>query len=67
VARALQFTIGRYMIAVALVGYFCAFPELAVLVAISLASLLFAAPVPVMVYLACRHSLGDHRPSPPRH
>jgi hypothetical protein len=64
--RATQFTIGRYMIAVAILGYFCAFPELAVLLGIFVASLLFVAPVLVLVYLACHFSLRNHRPSTPR-
>jgi hypothetical protein len=64
--RLVQFTIGRYMIAVPLLGYFCAFPELAVLVGIFVASLLFVAPVLVLVYLVCRFSLRNHPPSAPR-
>jgi hypothetical protein len=65
-ARAIQFTIGRYMVAVAIIGYFCAFPELAVLLGIFVASLLFVAPVVVVVYFVCRFSLRNHRPSTPR-
>jgi hypothetical protein len=53
------------MVAVAIIGYFCAFPELAVLFGIVVASLLFIAPVVVVVYLACRFSLRNHRPSNP--
>jgi hypothetical protein len=65
-ARATQFTIGSCMIAVAIIGYFCAFPELAVLLGILVASLLFVAPVLVMLYLVCRFSPRNHRPSNPR-
>jgi hypothetical protein len=66
-ARATQFTIGWYMVAVVIIGYFCAFPELAVLLGIFIASLAFVAPVLVMVYLVCRFSAGtcrssNHRP-----
>jgi len=61
--RAVQITIGMYMIAVAIFGYFCAFPELAVLLGIFAASLLFVAPIIVVVYFACRFSLRNHRPS----
>jgi hypothetical protein len=64
--RVVQFTIGRYMSAVALLGYFCAFPELAVLLGIFVASLLFVAPVLVLVYFVCRFSVRNHRPSTPR-
>jgi hypothetical protein len=64
-ARATQFTIGSCMVAIAIIGYFCAFPELAVLLGIFVASLLFVAPVLVMLYLACRFSLRNHRPSNP--
>ena len=63
--RAAQFTIGRYMVAVAIIGYFCAFPELAVLLGIFVASLLFVAPVVAVMYFACRFSLRNHRPSNP--
>ena len=61
--RATQFTLGRYMVAVALIGYLCAYRELAVLLAIALAALLFAAPVPVTMYFVCRSSLRDLLPS----
>jgi hypothetical protein len=64
-ARAVQFTIGRYMVAVVIIGYFAAFPELAVLLGIFVASLLFVAPVVAVVYLVCRFSLRNHRPSNP--
>jgi hypothetical protein len=61
--RATQFTIGRYMVTVAILAYFYAFPELAVLLGIFMVSLLFVAPVAVTLYLVCRFSLGTHRPS----
>lgn len=64
-ARASQITIGTCMIAIAIIGYFCAFPELAVLVGIALAALLFVAPVAVLSYGVCRLTLGDRRPSGP--
>ena len=51
-ARATQFTIGWCMIAIAIIGYFCAFPELAVLLGIFTASLLFVSPVLVVPYFA---------------
>jgi hypothetical protein len=51
------------MVAIAIIGYFCAFPELAVLLGIFVAALLFVAPVLVALYLACRFSLRNHRPS----
>jgi hypothetical protein len=53
-ARATQFKIGWCMIAIAIIGYFCAFPELAVLLGIFLVSLLFVSPVFVVPYLAHR-------------
>jgi hypothetical protein len=65
-SRAAQFTIGRYMVAVAIIGYFCAFPELAVLLGIFVAALLFVAPVLVVVYFGCWFALRNHRPSNPR-
>jgi hypothetical protein len=58
-SRATRFTIGRYMVAVAIIGYFSAFPELAVLLGIFVASLLFMAPVLAAVYLACRFSIRN--------
>jgi hypothetical protein len=64
--RATQFTIGWCMIAIAIIGYFCAFPELAVLVGIFVASLLFVSPVLAVPYLASRFLLGNHSPSDPR-
>ena len=60
-ARATQFQIGWCMIAIAIVGYFCAFPELAVLLGIFVASLLFVSPVFVVPYLALRFLLRSHR------
>jgi hypothetical protein len=65
-ARATQFTIGRGMIAIAIIGYFCAFRELAVLLGIFVASLLFVSPVFVVSYLALRFLLRNHRPANPR-
>jgi hypothetical protein len=65
-ARATQFTIGWGMIAIAIMGYFCAFPELAVLLGIFVASLLFVSPVFVVSYLALRFWLRNHRPANPR-
>jgi hypothetical protein len=65
-ARATQFTIGWCMIAIAIIGYFCAFPELAVLLGIFVASLLFVSPVLVVPYLAHRFLLRIHRPADPR-
>jgi hypothetical protein len=64
--RAGQFTIGAYMVAIAIIAYFCAFPELAVLLGILVASLLFVAPVLATVYVACRLLPKNHQPSDPR-
>jgi len=64
--RATQFRIGWYMVAVPIIGYFCAFPELAVLLGIFIAALVFVAPVLVMSYFVCRFSLRTHGPSDPR-
>ena len=64
-ARATQFTIGWGMIAIAIIGYFCAFPELAVLLGIFVASLLFVSPVFVVPYLAHRFWPRNHRPANP--
>jgi hypothetical protein len=58
-ARAKQFTIGWCMIAIAIIGYFCAFPELAVLLGIFAASLLFVSPVLVLPYFALRFFLRN--------
>jgi hypothetical protein len=65
-ARATQFKIGWCMIAIAIIGYFCAFPELAVLLGIFVASLLFVSPVFVVPYLTHRFWLRYHRPADPR-
>lgn len=66
-ARATQFTIGWSMIAIAIIGYFCAFPELAVLLGIFAASLLFVSPVLIVSYFGLRFLLGIHnRPADPR-
>jgi hypothetical protein len=65
--RATQFTIGQYLVAVVIIAYFSAFKELAVLLGILIASLLFVAPVLVIVYFACRFSLGNQRPSKASH
>ena len=65
-ARATQFTIGSCMIAIAVIGYFCAFPELAVLLGIFAASLLFVSPVLIAPYLAFRYFLRNHTRGDPR-
>jgi hypothetical protein len=65
-ARATQFTIGWGMIAIAIIGYFSAFPELAVLLGIFVAALLFVSPAFVVPYLAHRFVLRNHRPADPR-
>jgi hypothetical protein len=65
-ARWTQFKIGWYMIATAIIGYFCAFPELAILLGIFVASLLFVSPAFVVPYLAHRFWLRYHRPADPR-
>jgi hypothetical protein len=58
---------GRWcMIAIAIIGYFCAFPELAVLLGIFVAALLVVSPVFVVPYLAHRSWLRSHRPADPR-
>ncbi len=62
-ARATQFNIGWGMIAIAIIGYFCAFPELAVLLGIFVAAILFVSPVFVAAYFALRFFLRDT----PRH
>jgi hypothetical protein len=64
--RATQFTIGWGMIAVAIIAYFCAFPELAVLLSIFVASLLFVSPVFMASYLTLRFWLRNHSPANPR-
>ena len=63
--RAAQFTIRQYLVAVPIIAYFCAFPELAMLLGIFVTSLLFVAPVVLAVYLSCRFVLRDRRPSHP--
>jgi hypothetical protein len=63
--RATQFTVGWCMIAIAIIGYFCAFPELAVLLGIFAVSLLFVSPVFLVPYLAHRVWLALHRPANP--
>jgi len=65
-ARATQFKIGWCMIAIAIIGYFCAFPELAVLLGIFVASLLSVSPVFVGPYLAHRFLVRNQRPVDPR-
>jgi hypothetical protein len=62
-ARATQFTIGWCMIAIAIIGYFCAFPELAVLLGIFAASILFVSPVVFVSYYAFRFLLRIHSPA----
>jgi hypothetical protein len=62
-ARATQFTIGWCMIAIAIIGYFCAFPELAVLLGIFAATLLFVSPIMVVPYFALRFLLRNDRPA----
>jgi hypothetical protein len=54
------------MIAIAIIGYFCAFPELAVLLGIFAASLLFVTPAFVVSYLALLFSLRYRRTADPR-
>jgi hypothetical protein len=65
-ARATQVNIGWCMIAIAIIGYFCAFPELAVLLGIFAATLLFVSPVLVVPYFALRLLIRNHRPADPR-
>jgi hypothetical protein len=62
-ARATQIKIGWCMIAIAFIGYFCAFPELAVLLGIFVAAILFVSPVFLVPYLAHRFWLRKHRPA----
>jgi hypothetical protein len=45
------------MVAIAIAGYFCAFPELAVLLGIFAASVLFVAPVVGLMYIVCKVTL----------
>jgi hypothetical protein len=65
-ARVTQFKIGWCMIAIAIIGYFCAFPELAVLLGIFVASLLFVSPVFVVSYFTQCFLLRYHRPTDSR-
>src|SRR5262245_54802111 len=60
-----QLTIAWVMIAIAVIGYFCAFPELAVLLGIFLLSMLFLSPVVLLMYVACRASLKGSAGAPP--
>jgi hypothetical protein len=62
-ARVIKVKFGWCMIATAIIGYFSAFPELAVLLGIFVASLLFVSPVFVLSYLALHYSLSYHRPA----
>jgi hypothetical protein len=62
-ARATQFTIGWCMIAIAIIGYFCAFPEMAVLLGIFVASILFVSPLVIVPYFAYRFLLRDQTPA----
>jgi hypothetical protein len=65
-ARAAQITIGWCMIAIAIIGYFCAFPELAVLLGIFVVALLFVSPVFLTTYFTLRCSPEYHQPANPR-
>jgi hypothetical protein len=51
-ARAVQLRIGWCMIAIAIIAYMCAFPELAVLLGIFVVALLFVSPILAAPYLA---------------
>jgi hypothetical protein len=62
-ARATQINIGWCMIAIAIIGYFCAFPELAVLLCIFAATILFVSPVLFVPYFALRFLLRNQRPA----
>jgi hypothetical protein len=53
------------MIAIAIIGYFCAFPELAALLGIFVAAVLFVSPVFLAPYLAHRCWLRCHGPAEP--
>jgi hypothetical protein len=64
--RVTQFKIGWYLVAVPIIGYLCAFPELAILLGIFLAALAFVAPVLAVVYLGVRLALRAQGPSHPR-
>jgi len=61
-----QYTIAWSMIAIAVIAYFCAFPELAVLVGIFASAVLFVSPIALLIYLACRSAFqGSAGESPP--
>jgi hypothetical protein len=64
--RLTQFKIAWYLVAVPIIGYLCAFPELAVLLGIFLVALAFVAPVLAVVYLSVRLVHRAHGPSHPR-
>ena len=66
IARGSQFSFGSGMIAIAIIGYFCAFPELAVLLGSFVASLLFVSPFFVAAYLALRFLLRNQGLVKPR-
>jgi hypothetical protein len=60
-----RYTIAWSMIAIAVIGYFCAFPELAVLLGIFASAVLFVSPVALVIFLACRSSFpGNAGESP---
>ena len=63
--RVTQFKIGWYLVAVPIIGYLCAFPEMAVLLGIFLAALAFVAPVLAVVYFGVRLVLRAQGPSHP--
>jgi hypothetical protein len=62
--RVTQFKIRWYLVAVPIIGYLCAFPELAVLLGIFLAALAFVAPALAAVYFGGRLV---HRAQGPSH
>jgi hypothetical protein len=62
-ARALPLKIGWCMFAIAFIRYFCAFPDLAVLLGNFVASLLLMTPTFIVQYYAHRFLLG-HRHFP---
>ena len=64
--RVTQFKIGWYLVAVPIIGYLCAFPELAVLLGIFLAALAFVAPVLAVVYFGVRLVVRAQGSSHPR-
>jgi hypothetical protein len=59
-ARKLQFTLAQLLVAVVVIGYFCAFWELAVLLGIFLLTLLFLVPIPLGMCLWCRVCFGKN-------